>query len=191
MRLTLRNLLRFLDQTNLRSIERSRLEQLVDESEKADAWIKRIDSLKRNKGTAAPAVTSKDPSVSRVVAYLDTSMSEQETIEFERSMLSSDVLLAEVASCHEVRESVINELAPSIPILLRQSVYDIARGQIDYDAVDLEMNPESSESDDEEKVAAVAASMKDLPYVDSQPDCLLYTSPSPRDQRGSRMPSSA
>ena len=170
MRLTLRNLLRFLDQTNLRSIERSRLEQLVDESEKADAWIKRIDSLKRNKGTAAPAVTSKDPSVSRVVAYLDTSMSEQETIEFERSMLSSDVLLAEVASCHEVRESVINELAPSIPILLRQSVYDIARGQIDYDAVDLEMNPESSESDDEEKVAAVAASMKDLPYVDSQPD---------------------
>ena len=30
-------------------------------------------------------------------------------------------------------------------------------------------------------------------YLDSVPskDCLLYTSPSPRDQRGSRMPSSA
>ena len=26
---------------------------------------------------------------------------------------------------------------------------------------------------------------------DNQRDCLLYTSPSPRDQRGSRMPSSA
>ena len=28
-------------------------------------------------------------------------------------------------------------------------------------------------------------------YVDQQSGCLLYTSPSPRDQRGSRMPSSA
>ena len=28
-------------------------------------------------------------------------------------------------------------------------------------------------------------------WVDEQMDCLLYTSPSPRDQRGSRMPSSA
>ena len=27
--------------------------------------------------------------------------------------------------------------------------------------------------------------------VDMRMDCLLYTSPSPRDQRGSRMPSSA
>ena len=28
-------------------------------------------------------------------------------------------------------------------------------------------------------------------FVDGISDCLLYTSPSPRDQRGSRMPSSA
>ena len=28
-------------------------------------------------------------------------------------------------------------------------------------------------------------------YLDEVPTCLLYTSPSPRDQRGSRMPSSA
>ena len=31
----------------------------------------------------------------------------------------------------------------------------------------------------------------DLPYKDDLYICLLYTSPSPRDQRGSRMPSSA
>ena len=30
-----------------------------------------------------------------------------------------------------------------------------------------------------------------LPFSDPLADCLLYTSPSPRDQRGSRMPSSA
>ena len=29
------------------------------------------------------------------------------------------------------------------------------------------------------------------PFVDTYKSCLLYTSPSPRDQRGSRMPSSA
>ena len=28
-------------------------------------------------------------------------------------------------------------------------------------------------------------------WVEKENDCLLYTSPSPRDQRGSRMPSSA
>ena len=37
--------------------------------------------------------------------------------------------------------------------------------------------------------------LEDLEYVRAGPalgiDCLLYTSPSPRDQRGSRMPSSA
>ena len=30
-----------------------------------------------------------------------------------------------------------------------------------------------------------------LPFEDEVLNCLLYTSPSPRDQRGSRMPSSA
>ena len=29
------------------------------------------------------------------------------------------------------------------------------------------------------------------PIIEQYNDCLLYTSPSPRDQRGSRMPSSA
>ena len=36
--------------------------------------------------------------------------------------------------------------------------------------------------------AAAAAEPEVRPYFE---DCLLYTSPSPRDQRGSRMPSSA
>ena len=34
------------------------------------------------------------------------------------------------------------------------------------------------------------AAIKDLGFMDAE-TCLLYTSPSPRDQRGSRMPSSA
>ena len=42
---------------------------------------------------------------------------------------------------------------------------------------------------------AIAAKLSDENRVPTRPDqvlvCLLYTSPSPRDQRGSRMPSSA
>ena len=35
------------------------------------------------------------------------------------------------------------------------------------------------------------AELQDVLYADGRWGCLLYTSPSPRDQRGSRMPSSA
>ena len=38
---------------------------------------------------------------------------------------------------------------------------------------------------------AAAATLSSLPDVEYDTRCLLYTSPSPRDQRGSRMPSSA
>eukprot|EP00829_Urostomides_striatus_P001442 TRINITY_DN11617_c0_g2_i1.p2 TRINITY_DN11617_c0_g2~~TRINITY_DN11617_c0_g2_i1.p2 ORF type:complete len:103 (-),score=47.45 TRINITY_DN11617_c0_g2_i1:19-327(-) len=40
--------------------------------------------------------------------------------------------------------------------------------------------------------ALIEEGMKDIhKCIDQTPACLLYTSPSPRDQRGSRMPSSA
>ena len=38
---------------------------------------------------------------------------------------------------------------------------------------------------------AAASSGTQMTFVKLAPPCLLYTSPSPRDQRGSRMPSSA
>ena len=47
---------------------------------------------------------------------------------------------------------------------------------------------------DTEKFARRVCARNVLRYLDGQPlvdNCLLYTSPSPRDQRGSRMPSSA
>ena len=166
MRLTLRNLLRFLDQANLRSVERNKLEELVEESEKAGAWIKRIDSLKRSPDTSAPSIESQQYPINLVVSYLDSSMGEEATIDFEKLMLSSDELLAEVACCHEIRESIRAGECPSIPISLRQSVYDLGRAAVSVDDSD----PESSGNQGEEKVAAFAATMKDLPFVDSQPD---------------------
>ncbi len=160
MRLTLRNLLRFLDQAEMRSIERSRLEELVDESEKADAWIERIDRLRRDATMSAPALHSHDPGISTVAAYLASEMGEEQTIDFEQLMLSSDQLLAEVASCHEIRESLHNENPPAVSILLRQSIYDLDRNG---------NGPEGTPGETTESVSGMAAAMEDLPFVDSQP----------------------
>ena len=44
-----------------------------------------------------------------------------------------------------------------------------------------------TDQDRKEMLARIGAGSVDEFYT----DCLLYTSPSPRDQRGSRMPSSA
>ena len=44
---------------------------------------------------------------------------------------------------------------------------------------------------DAELVTVLAARADDYAYIPLLWACLLYTSPSPRDQRGSRMPSSA
>ena len=40
-------------------------------------------------------------------------------------------------------------------------------------------------------IALISTGIVDTIYLGRLTDCLLYTSPSPRDQRGSRMPSSA
>ena len=44
---------------------------------------------------------------------------------------------------------------------------------------------------DAESVIAALPKNDDVIYIGLAMNCLLYTSPSPRDQRGSRMPSSA
>ena len=165
MRLTLRNLLRFLDQTRMRAVERTRLEQLVDESEKADAWIQRIDSLRRSPHTLAPSIHSTEVPIAKVVAYLDSTMGEEATIEFERSLLSSDPLLAEIACCHEIRETIRNESAPPIPISLRQSVYNLAT-----ESPVPESDDASSIAEETDSVTQLVGNMEDLPFVDGRPD---------------------
>ncbi len=174
MRLTLRNLLRFLDQTDLRPVERSRLEQLVEQSEKADAWINRIDQLKRSADVLPPAVDCDQQPLRQVAAYLDCTMGEEDTVEFEQSMLSCDEWLSEVACCHEIREALRSEDRVPIPILLRQSVYDMGRDQNIWNnaasTLALSNMETGDESNSEEIVAALASSMKDLPFVDGRPD---------------------
>ena len=66
----------------------------------------------------------------------------------------------------------------------------------EWDLVDVGERSEEPQNADEvasEKVGDVAKEVAEEPkeVVDAAKDCLLYTSPSPRDKRQSRMPSSA
>ena len=55
-----------------------------------------------------------------------------------------------------------------------------------------ELSPEDKIAELEDKLARTFAEMENQRRrFEKEKDCLLYTSPSPRDQRGSRMPSSA
>jgi hypothetical protein len=161
MRLTLRNLLRFLDQTSLRSPERQRLQELVDQSETADAWIRRIRQLRLSHDTGVPPVESREPLLDEVAGWLDGITNEPASVAFEKSMLASDERLAEVACCHAILEDLQSGPDAGVPILLRQSIYDLGRSG----------RSTATGSDTEDPaLPAMAASMQDLPYVDRQPD---------------------
>lgn len=126
MRLTLRNLLRFLDRTDLDPLERAQLEELVNKSDRATAWIHRIKTLRSDPRKSAPAVNDHS-SIADVTRYIDGTMTEQEAIEFEKTMLASDPLLAEVASVHFLVHQQPSPTSNHVSLVLRQTLYDIDR----------------------------------------------------------------
>ena len=65
--------------------------------------------------------------------------------------------------------------------------------ELDLTELSLGMSAEDFQTREEATLRLLELSRTDLPGLATAlfKDCLLYTSPSPRDQRGSRMPSSA
>lgn len=159
MRLTLRNLLRFLDQTNLRAVERNRLDALVSESKKAANWIKKINRAKGRSDLRSLAFDDPDYPIDTIVAYLDCKLGEESTIDLERSIISREELLAEIASCHAIRESNSNQPKVTIPLELRQVIYDL-RLKPDPTAGDLSVSQSK-------RVPTVKRRLADLPFVDA------------------------
>ena len=176
MRLTLRNLLRFLDQTDLRSAERKRLQELVEKSEKAGPWIERIESLRRNPQIAPPPLDDKDAmEINKVAVYLDMKMNEKETANFERDLLNNDELLAEVAACHKIKCNLVRSQSPHVPIELRQSIYDLDRTI---------KSTGEQQVNGEDSIIGLVANMEDLPFKDGSVEEDQYVGGRPSAKNG-------
>lgn len=128
MRLTLRTLLAYLDDT-LEPLEIKTIGQKVAESETAQELIARIKQTTRRRRITTPPATgpnSFDPNM--VADYLDNELSGEQVAELEKICLESDVHLAEVASCHQILTLVLGEPA-TVPATAYQRMYALVQGR--------------------------------------------------------------
>ncbi len=109
MRLTLRTLLAYRHGL-LEPRDEAQVEQKLVRSHLAQAVSEAIDdALLRN-------VTVESELDARTVArYLDDALTPAEAVEFERSCMSSDMLLEEVASCHQLLSRFLQRPAAAAP----------------------------------------------------------------------------
>ncbi len=128
MRLTLRTLLAYLDDT-LEPLEIKTIGQKVAESEKSQELIARIKQVTRRRRITTPPSTgpnSFDPNT--VSEYLDNVLDAEQIAEVEKLCLDSDVHLAEVASCHQILTLVLGEPAV-VPPTAKERMYGLVRGR--------------------------------------------------------------
>ncbi|MEQ8849213.1 hypothetical protein [Botrimarina sp.] len=110
MRLTLRTLLSYIDNV-LEEPARSELRRQIENSEHASEWVHRTRDVTRRLRLGAPPTggtgSADDPNT--VAEYLDRTLPEEGVSEFERACFESDLMLAEVASCHHVLAMFLSE----------------------------------------------------------------------------------
>jgi hypothetical protein len=127
MRLTLRTLLAWLDDT-LPPAEVRQIGQQVNESPFAKELVERIHRVARQRRLTVPASSGPDGTDPALVAsYLDNELSPEQVAEFEKKCLTSDVHLAEVASCHQIL-SLIGQKA-KVPPEAKQRMYHLVKGR--------------------------------------------------------------
>ena len=127
MRLTLRTLIAWLDDTLTPSEVRT-IGQQVAESPFAKDLVERLQRVTRQRRLTYPgdfATEATDPNL--VAGYLDNELTPDQVADFERKCLTSDVHLAEVASVHQVL-SLIGQKA-KVPNDARLRMYRLVRGR--------------------------------------------------------------
>lgn len=128
MRLTLRTLLAYLDDT-LPPAEATVIGRKVAESENARELIEKIKKLTRKRGLATPSPKGDDSSSNpnTVAEYLSDALSSEAVSEFESDCLETEVNLAEVAACHQILTLLLSEPA-RVPPVARKRMYELVKG---------------------------------------------------------------
>src|SRR5438270_4206138 len=128
MRLTLRTLLAYLDDT-LDPGEIKAIGQKVAESDAAQELIARIKQVTRRRRLTTPPATGPNSFEPNTVAeYLDNTLPPEQVAQVEKACLESDVHLAEVARAHQILTLVLGQPA-LVPPTARQRMYALVHGR--------------------------------------------------------------
>jgi len=128
MRLTLGTLLAYLDDV-LSAQDAETMKHKIEESEFATRLVHRIRNAMRKLRLGSPRVIESGNSDANSVAeYLDSTLPADKAPDFEKMCLESDVHLAEVASCHQIRAILLVQPA-EVPPALREHIYRVGNPQ--------------------------------------------------------------
>ncbi|MCR5162785.1 MAG: hypothetical protein K6C40_02080 [Thermoguttaceae bacterium] len=110
MRLTLRTLLNWINQ-NLSEEDAALVAQKVEESELAKALKAQIEGIMAQEHLPAPELLDGTPkgNANSAAEYLDNSMDPKLTPDFEKFCIHSDVMLGEIAGCHEILSRALTQ----------------------------------------------------------------------------------
>jgi hypothetical protein len=129
MRLTLRTLLAYLDDT-LEPAKAKEIGQKVAESDAARDLVERLKQVTRRRRIAAPSpsggASKLDPNT--IAEYLDNEVSPETAAEVEAICLANDVHLAEVAACHQILTLVLGEPTSVPPPSAKQRMVGLVKG---------------------------------------------------------------
>ncbi|NND97339.1 MAG: hypothetical protein HKN47_08435 [Pirellulaceae bacterium] len=130
MRLTLRTLLAYLDNT-LDPDDAEALRSKLGESGFATQLVQRIRGTLVDASLSAPLPTAVNPieEPNVISEYLDSTLPSEQVAEIERACLESDPHLAEAAACHQILTMVLGKKG-DVSEKLRQRIYDLPEREL-------------------------------------------------------------
>ncbi|MEM8666494.1 MAG: hypothetical protein AAGG48_03205 [Planctomycetota bacterium] len=129
MRLTLRTLLAYLDNT-LEPQDAAALRQKLSESGFATQLVQRIQgSLSESLPAPSPEAVGPVEDANVISEYLDSTLPSEQVAEIERACLESGPHLAEAAACHQILTMVLGDSA-EVSEQLRKRIYELPERDI-------------------------------------------------------------
>jgi len=129
VRLTLRTLLAYLDDT-LEPAQAKIIGEKVAESEVAQELIERIKQATRRRRVGTPPASGPGSKIdpNDLAEYLDSVLPSEKLAEVEESILKDDLVLAEVAACHQILALFLGQPA-EVPPTAKERMRALLKGQ--------------------------------------------------------------